>query len=331
MVRAPQETKIGQELPEEQTPGLTLEENDVRSPVTGGKADHIDDVEVSHIVSLYRENLGFDVEKHFLGVSRIGLFKCRETGYEFFYPFSVAGNPDYYSDLYRDSDNSNWAYQKNKWEYGFAREVIGKIDRLLDIGCGGGEFLAELGDRAKCFIGLETSPYGRESSRAKGLTVLDETIEFHANQNPGAYDVITAFQVLEHVTDVKRFLLGCIEALKPGGRLIIAVPNNDGFVGLNFDLLLNLPPHHMGRWRRGSLTAIAQQFELELIGIEYEPLARENLGWYQSTVEKKFLPKSRLARSAYYRLGVSRMFRRYLEENRKTIHGHTILAVYQKI
>ena len=73
-------------------------------------------------------------------------------------------------------------------------------------------------------------------------------IEDHADQRPGHYDAVTSFQVLEHVTEPASFLRACVKALRPGGRLLLGVPNNDSFLGLLEDNWLNMPPHHMSLW-----------------------------------------------------------------------------------
>jgi hypothetical protein len=46
------------------------------------------------------------------------------------------------------------------------------------------------------------------------------------------------------------FCRGCVRLLKPGGRLCVGVPNNDGYLGVQRieDASLNLPPHHATRW-----------------------------------------------------------------------------------
>lgn len=51
---------------------------------------------------------------------------------------------------------------------------------------------------------------------------------------------------MEHISDVASFIKACILLTKPGGYIILSVPNNDAFVGAQ-ELPLNMPPHHVGR------------------------------------------------------------------------------------
>lgn len=299
-----------------------------QSPLTSGSCDLVKTLQASHVAKLYHDEYGIDVMPY-LDASEISLLRCHQTGYEFFYPFSLAGPPAFYADLYSDEKNEAWAYQTTKWEYAAAAAYVSEGDKLLDIGCGGGDFLLYIDTMADP-IGLESSPFALESVQAKGMKAIAQSIQDHTKQHSGVYDVVVAFQVLEHVAEVHSFLEAALEVLAPGGCLIIAVPNNDSFVGGEADLTLNLPPHHMGRWGRDSLRSLAQVFDLDMISIEFEPLQSHNKGWYQAVMERKYLPEARWKRTLFYRLGFNQMFNAFLKDQGGTILGHTIMAVFRK-
>lgn len=307
-----------------------LSDPKAKSPLTGGAATYLKTIPFESLASLYRSKLDFDLFPFQNGVEETHLFRCAETSYQFFSPAEIMGTPDFYEALYGDGRNTSWAYQDSKWEYEIAASFVINEAKVLDVGSGAGQFLSTLEKITDHRAGLETNPLGRKAAADAGIFSLDETVEVHATKKPEFYDVVTAIQVLEHVYDVRSFLDGCCPLLKPGGVLVISVPNNDGFVGAQADLPLNQPPHHMGRWSRKSLSALAQVLQLELMRIEFEPLQKGILGWYQSSMEARYLPKSKFARTVYYRFGFANGVKKWLSENHSTIHGHTVLAAYQK-
>lgn len=300
----------------------------VTSPLTDGPVELAFEISRERLICLYRLKYGINITPYLGATDPVRCHRCLETGFEFFAPADLAGPPEFYADLYSKENNELWAYQKEKWEYTVSARMVRPGSRVLDIGCGGGDFLATLAADVSR-TGLETSSFGQDQTRAKGIEVVDSTIEDFARDHEGAFDVVTALQVLEHVAAPREFLFAAARALAPGGHLVIAVPNNDAFLGEDHELALNLPPHHMGRWNRRSLEAVADILKLPLPTIEYEPLG-QNVLWYKATFEARFLPKSRILRSMWYRLGYSDGFLQFLNHSHHTIHGHTILAIYSK-
>lgn len=88
---------------------------------------------------------------------------------------------------------------------------------MLDFGCGDGGFIAAAKAVGWDAVGVEMRP---DHARAKGLTVF-ERIE----DAPGPFDVITLWHSLEHVAAPRATVERLLELLKPGGHMIIAVPN----------------------------------------------------------------------------------------------------------
>jgi SAM-dependent methyltransferase len=124
--------------------------------------------------------------------------------------------------------------------------------------------------KTKNITGIELNSYTANISRQEGLEIFDELIEDHAARRPEYYDVITSFQVLEHVFDVKNFIEFSLKALKPGGKLILSVPNNEPyFLRHNIYETLNLPPHHMGLWNREVFQKLDQLFPMVLKDVIY--------------------------------------------------------------
>jgi 2-polyprenyl-3-methyl-5-hydroxy-6-metoxy-1,4-benzoquinol methylase len=104
--------------------------------------------------------------------------------------------------------------------------------RVLDIGCGMGEFLGALTGTKFERVGLEPNPYAAQWVREHlGIEVV-EGLYGTGRFAPASFDVIVATQVLEHVADPREFLSAAFQHLRPRGMLVIDVPsyNNPRFL-----------------------------------------------------------------------------------------------------
>ena len=141
---------------------------------------------------------------------------------------------NYFENLfYRGSSNS----QRNKNRI---REILEyKINgALLEVGCGKGNFLKEA-EKYFDVTGFDVSNYAiNEAKKMLGNKVSVENIE-QTDLRPNHYDVIVAFNLLEHLKNPNNAIKKIYGALKNGGILIGSVPNNYGVVGGLATLLFN--------------------------------------------------------------------------------------------
>lgn len=296
----------------------------VSSPLADGIAHHVGTIERQHIVDRYRDLYGLDVSEYYSGLGGADIFECKATGYRFYYPFSLTGKESLYRQLEGTYDGT---YKDDKWEYREALSMLNPSSRILDVGCGKGAFVRMAADAGHLARGLELNSESAAEARQRGLDVHAEMIEDHAAAHPAAYDHVCSFQVLEHIPNVRPFLEASLRALRPGGTLIIGVPNNDGFVGMDSNAVLNMPPHHMGLWTEKSLTALCGVFPILLEAIKFEPL--QEINWYASVMERRGITNG-ATRAIYYRLGLDKMYRKWVNARKNSIHGHTIMAVFRK-
>ena len=140
----------------------------------------------------------------------------------------------------------------------FLRDRPGEGGALLDVGCAEGGFLAVAGRHYRV-AGLDFNPQAIALARERfGLEhVYEMTLEeFHrarAELGFGAgFDVVTLFDVLEHVDTPRPLLARVRELLRPGGWLAINEPNRDRRPNLHEPW--DYPPHHLTRWTANSLT-----------------------------------------------------------------------------
>jgi len=108
------------------------------------------------------------------------------------------------------------------------RFVYGSSGRLLDVGCGLGFFVRSMeGIDGWESVGWEISPvaakYGTEEL---GVRILSGPLE-RAGFAPQSFDLITMWDVIEHLSDPHGLLGHCRELLRPDGRLFLHTPNID--------------------------------------------------------------------------------------------------------
>ncbi len=106
--------------------------------------------------------------------------------------------------------------------------VTGK--RILDVGCGGGLFLSKLKIMGARTLGLELSDSRAAYARSRHeLEIIKRTIETrYWEQYEGAMDVVTLWDVIEHVNYPGETLKASVAVLKKGGFIFIDTPCRDG-------------------------------------------------------------------------------------------------------
>ena len=238
------------------------------SPVTGSQNVRIvDEFSSEKIVELYKLQENIDVEKYFRHGDTVHLLECTDTGYRFFYPFEVIGDEEFYRNLQAAHEQRGLEYdQQRPDEHGLAFENIKPNDKVLEIGCNSGKFLEEVAKITRNIQGLEFNALAAERARQKGFEITGESIEKHADENAEKYDVVCAFQVLEHVTEIRSFVTASLKSLKKNGKLIFSVPNNEPyFQRFGKYEVLNLPPHHVGLWNIAAFQKMCGFYNIELI------------------------------------------------------------------
>ena len=107
--------------------------------------------------------------------------------------------------------------------------IAGK--KALDIGCGGGIFLAALKREGADVTGIELSDTRAFYSKTKhGFEVVKRPIEdAYWDAFAGTYDIVTLWDVIEHVNYPLATLKAAAKTLKPGGVLLIDTPCRDAF------------------------------------------------------------------------------------------------------
>jgi len=111
-----------------------------------------------------------------------------------------------------------------------ARSPFGGL-RALDVGCGGGLLCEPLARLGFAVTGLDAAPENAAVARAHaaamglGIDYRAGSAEALAAEAPGAFDLVTCLEVVEHVADVDSFLGALKRLVAPGGLLVFSTPN----------------------------------------------------------------------------------------------------------
>ncbi len=102
-------------------------------------------------------------------------------------------------------------------------------NKLLEIGAGFGIFSHEMANHNffKEVVGIEASQSLAETCRKKGIRIYEGILEELIIEEK--FDIVVAFEVIEHIFDPKLFLEITNNILIPGGLLILTFPNYEGF------------------------------------------------------------------------------------------------------
>ena len=144
--------------------------------------------------------------------------------------------------------------------------------RVLDVGCGYGYFLKALDDRGFLHEGLEVSEFGRRyAEQAYGFTTHPGMLEQHVGEWAGRFDVITGFDLIEHVADPVAFLRDVAACLAPGGCVGLKTPNLDCPEAEIFGPWYHsLKREHLTLFTPASLTGAAGLANLEPLAVSTE-------------------------------------------------------------
>lgn len=299
----------------------------VASPISGNPAKLVLTLPVERVVEEYKQQYNISVGRHFKGLDKIEVYECPDTGYRFFYPFSMAGDEQLYDEL----QQFPWYYLDWKWEYDKAPDYIPRGSKVLEVGSGEGKYLKYLKEKHDCdCTGLELNLQAVNKGKANGLDLRHELVQEHAKTHANSYDVVYYFQVLEHIADIKGFIEASVTCLKPGGKLLICVPNNEPFLFKTIKhYALNVPPHHMGWWNTKSLIAIAPYFGLRTEKVFYEPIKPYYIPGFVNLYIKEHSYKNESKRQLM-RLAKPFYWAKFLL-TRSSIPGQHILGVYTKL
>lgn len=196
----------------------------------------------------------------------------------------------------RDS-SKNFRFNHKIYDLYRAKFNAGEL-KVLDLGCSGGGFVRSILDSGNLGVGVEGSDYSQKHKRAEWANIpeflftaditkrFDVSIAAEAGSQPVKFDVITMWEVLEHIPEADLAMLSdnIKRHLAPGGLWIVSIANYDYFVeGVNLHQTVKpkdwwvkmftrlglthiepMLPYFGGHFVRGAVTETEQEFHLVL-------------------------------------------------------------------
>lgn len=301
--------------------------SNILSPLTGKAAKVIKTISTQAIIKTYIENFNFDATYLLGKYEKILLCICLDTNYKFYHPFDISGDSEFY-EFFQKFD---WYYMPWKWEHEVTMDFITEGMSVLEIGCAKGDFIKSIIEKVPNVEveGIELNIEAAKQAVNSGLKVHLNTIQDYSRTNLNRFDVVCSFQVLEHISDPKSFIATALDTLKPGGKFVVCVPNNDSFIKHDDGGVLNFPPHHMGLWGESSLRNLTKIFPLSDCKLIFEPLQKYHYNWFvflniQKTVKSKFLTK------ILFRIVNLTKINNFIIRKADTSKGHSIIAEFKK-
>lgn len=296
----------------------------------GTDSERVDSLSPAELVQLH-EHMGVRLTaaacESFRGAGKVHHLRCRACGFQFFDPV-LPGNAAFYRDL---QDQLECYYPDDSPSFFLALDLAKRTGArtVMDLGCGAGRFLDRAREAGLQTHGLDLNDQAVAAARARGHDVMSGTAEaFAASQPTSRFDLVTAFEVLEHLADPAAFLRDAARLVRPGGHLAIAVPNDEGIYRWFQLEPRQWPPHHLSRWRRSDLRRLGERAGLEVVTLCADALRGVQIGGTlrtQGELEQRIGRRSSLPSRLWpalatflYRAGLCRL---YLQLG-NSLHAH---------
>ena len=206
--------------------------------------------------------------KDLTGFSKFYLAKCQQC--TFVFSRKKPSNEElaaYYDQYFYGEDYYSSPITRKRFEELLDTfEPYRKNNRLLDVGCGTGDFLMAARERGWECTGIEFSPKAVEICRKKGLKVFQGDLHAVSSLLPD-FDVITSFEVIEHINTPREEMDSVKKHLRIGGVFYLTTPNFNSLIrmmlGSRYDAIVF--PEHLSYFTPRSLNFLMKSIGFQKV------------------------------------------------------------------
>lgn len=202
------------------------------------------------------------------------LYECKDCGVHFWLPMRNPGSAWYecdkrYAD--RNLDPILTPNEKHEFVYSFFHN---KKPRVLDVGCGVGNFIGPAQKRYgwEC-VGIDFDQDAIEAARRTFnlKNVFTQDIAHFANSRPEErFDLITFFDVFEHIDNHHEFIKCISKLLDTHGHIALSMPYRHGW---RWFMPNDFPPRHLTRWDAPSLSVFLLRNGYTITALQRVPVS----------------------------------------------------------
>ena len=204
--------------------------------------------------------------KYYNQVNQYQIYRCQDCGLEFTYPLPSNKELTEFYSTYQEQYFNQTVKRLNSLEYidFMCSNGINRQAKLLDYGCGEGDFVKVWGNSAV------------------GYDLKDRN--FFNKYGNKTFDIITFFGVLEHLATPLEDMQLLVRRLNPNGYIVLMVIVNDSGIPYRYK-----PPEHLTYWTSEALQILCNKCDLELI--VYESLAMyETVSVFKEKMGRRLSP-----------------------------------------
>jgi 2-polyprenyl-3-methyl-5-hydroxy-6-metoxy-1,4-benzoquinol methylase len=185
----------------------------------------------------------------------------------------IYDDPAYIKDTVREVvasfDYRKKTYAPERLKYIQSRTKLSyKNLKVLDLGCGPGYFVSHLDDLGIKYKGLELAEFLVQLGKKRGLNVENALLE---REKPGSWNVVTLFDVLEHLTEPVAMFKSLNRVLMRGGYVVAYTPHihSLGFFLMGGLQNVLLPFQHLLFFNEQSLEVLCKKSGFRLKHVDY--------------------------------------------------------------